>query len=84
MEVDKKKLTRIDEQAQKRRLEREAKFGKVKARASKADVNDALSGSEKYKRMDFHKIELEELYTRLNVDPNQVFYLIRDIILILK
>ncbi len=55
LEIDKKHLpiTKINEQANQRRLERESKLGKVKARASKPDVNNAISSSEKYKQMVF-------------------------------
>jgi len=51
LEVDKKNITRINEQANQRRLEREAKLGKAKARGSKPDVDNAISSSEKYKQM---------------------------------
>jgi sodium/potassium-transporting ATPase subunit alpha len=72
LEVDKKRLADLVAATAKRREERDDNFNKKKDKEKKkAGFGDALSGAEKYKSMDEHRVELEELFSRLGVDPNQ-------------
>ena len=72
LEVDKKRLADLAAATAKRREEREDNVGKKKDKEKKgANFSATLSAAEKYKSMDEHRVELEELFSRLGVDPNQ-------------
>ncbi len=73
LETDKKRLAQLSAATAQRRQDRDEKFATkdTKAAASKKPGN-SLAAAEKYKSMDEHRVELEELFKRLSVDPKAV------------
>jgi len=72
LETDKKRLAQLSAATAQRRQDRDEKFGSKDTKSSKKKSGNALSAAEKYKSMDEHRIELEELFKRLSVDPKAV------------
>lgn len=70
LELDKKTFDDMVEKLGERRRIREEKFDKKKAKQGPS-VSEALKNAEKYKNMDEHRIELKELYQRLEVEEDQ-------------
>ena len=71
LENDKKRLAQLSAATAQRRQDRDEKFAPKATQDSKKSGN-ALSAAEKYKSMDEHRIELDELFKRLAVDPKAV------------
>lgn len=71
LEEDKKRLAMLQGEAAKRREERDTKFSKTGKKQAKS-LEHSIKGSEKYRSMEEHRIELEELFQKLEVNPEKV------------
>ncbi len=74
LEDDKRRLALLQGEATKRREERDTKFASKSAAAKKKSksLDSSIKGSEKYRSMEEHRIELEELFQKLEVNPEKV------------
>jgi len=70
LEEDKKRLATLQNIITKRKEERDPKFDKGRKKQEKS-LNNSIKGSEKYKSMEEHKIELDELFKKLDVNPDK-------------
>ena len=71
LEEDKKRLALLQGEAAKRREERDTKFSKA-TKAKGKSLDHSVKSSEKYRSMEEHRIELEELFQKLEVNPEKV------------
>jgi len=73
LEEDKKRLAMLHDETSKRREERDTKFAKNAKGAKKPEknLNSSIKGSEKYRSMEEHRIPLEELFQKLEVNPEK-------------
>ena len=72
LEEDKKRLAMLQGEAAKRREERDTRFSKVGGKKQGKGLDSSIKGSERYRSMDEHRIELEELFQKLEVNPEKV------------
>lgn len=76
LEDDKRRLALLQGEATKRREERDTKFSsKAAAKKKGKSLDSSIKGSEKYRSMEEHRIELEELFQKLEVNPEKVRFL---------
>jgi len=61
----------INDNTEKRRSERHAKFPAKKKKKDR-NLSNTIKGSEKYRDMEDHRIELADLFQRLEVNPEIV------------
>jgi len=73
LEEDKKRLAMLHDETSKRREERDTKFSKNTKSAKKPgkSLDSSIKGSEKYRSMEEHRIGLEELFQKLEVNPEK-------------